>query len=340
MPEGIGERWRACRAGAAAAAERRPRTAWAGAVLGVGAAAAVPGCVLGRTLAYLSGPEPVYWFLALPFALLMFGAAALAGYAVRDVARRRLGWSARRSAVTAVLLGSAGSAPWLVPHGPSVWRAGQAPGWAVAWYGAGLLVLPAAAVLLVPGRRTRAAAAAGCLLLAVVWAVARHAWLDAETHASYQALGSPPRSLLRLVDWQGAVPAGVGYQDGRVSVEYDEVTPLPVPDGSRVATLVTERLPDGSGADFPCAEGARVSAAARAAAGAGPDRSTACRPLGGGLFRAGDSTLVRRDGRVLLVLVAAGDMSEPRGTATMIRVLHSEHTAADAEIRDLTPAQD
>lgn len=340
MLEKIGERWTSLRAEVVAAADRRPEAAWAGAAFGVSLAVAVPGCTLGGAADYLLGPEPFYWFLVLPLELLMLGAAALAGYVITDLPRRWFGWSQRRSRVTALLVGFAGLAPWLVPHGPSVWRAGQAPGWAAAYCGAGLLALPAAALLMVVRHRIRTAAAVGLLLLVVVWGSARQAWLDAESHATYLALGSPPRPLLRVVDWDEVVPTSVSYRDGRVSVEYDQPTPLPVPDGSQVATLVTERLPNGRGAGFPCAEGLTVNALAADAAGTSPDPTAACQTLGRGLFRVGDSTFVRQDGDVVLFLVMDGDMSEFGDLRSLIRVLDSEHVAADCEIRDLVPPQD
>jgi hypothetical protein len=316
-----------------AAADRRPVAAWAGVALGVSLVVALPGDILGGTADYLLGPAPFYWFLALPFALLMLGAAALAGYAVSDLPRRWFGWSRKRSAGTALLVGVAGLTPWLVPHGPSLWHPERAPGWAAACWVAGLLALPAAALLLLPGRQVRATGAVGLLLLAGVWGWARHGWLAAESHAAYLALGSPPRALLRVVGWEGAVPAAVSYRDGRVSIEYDQPTPLPVPDGSQVATLVTERLPNGRGVDAVCTEGRTVSALAPHQAGTVPDLSAPCRDLGSGLFNIGTHTLVRQDGDTLLFLVVDGDLSGD--LRSLIRVLDSEHVATDSEILDL-----
>lgn len=319
-----------------AAADRRPVAAWAVAALGVSAVLAVPGDVLGGTAAYLSGPGPFFSFLALPTALSMLGAAALAGLAIRDLPERWFGWSRRRSRAVAPLLGVVGLTPWLVPHGPSVWRAGQAPGWAIACCGTALLALPAAALLLVPRRRTRAAAAVGLLLVAGVWGWSRQAWLDAEAHAGYLALGSPPRSLLRLVDWGGATPTVVTYQDGRVSVEYDQLTPIPSPDGNRVAALVAEPSRQ-RGAGFGCAEGRIVGALASDAAGFAPDSSRACLALGHGLLMVGGRTLVRQDGDVVLFLVTDENVNAYGDLPSMIRVMDSEHVAKDSEIRDLTP---
>ncbi|GAA1958527.1 hypothetical protein [Kitasatospora viridis] len=319
-----------------AATDRRPAAAWATVALVLSVAVTVPGLMIGGSATYLLAPEPFFWFLVVPIALLMLGLALLAGYALADdVSRRWFGWRRRRSTVTGLLLGLAGLTPWVVPDGPSVWRADQSPGWAAVWCGASLLALPAAALLLVPRTRVRAAGAIGLLLLTAVWGSARHAWLDAESRASYQALGSPPRPLLRLVDWDGNIPSFISYKDGRLSIEYDQPVPLPAPDGSQTATLVVEPLPPGGDADSLCAEGRTVSAEALSAARSNPDPSTACLPLDHGLTQVGTSTLARQDGDTLLFLVLDDDTIAAGNLPSLTRVLNSAHPATNPEIRDL-----
>jgi hypothetical protein len=130
----------------------------------------------------------------------------------------------------------------------------------------------------------------------------------------------------------------VSYRDGRGSVEYDQPTPMPSPDGNQVAALVTEQSRK-QGVGFGCAEGRTVGALASDAAGFDPDSSRACLALGHGLLMVGDRTLVRQDGNVLLFLVTDEDLNADGDLPSMIRVLDSEHVAANSEIRDLAPPQ-
>ncbi|MGW4564720.1 hypothetical protein ACWEN3_20640 [Streptomyces sp. NPDC004561] len=115
---------------------------------------------------------------------------------------------------------------------------------------------------------------------------------------------------------------------------------MPAPDGRQVAALVTERLPNGRGAGFVCAEGRAVGALASGPPAFGPGPAGACVALGRGLTRVGGRALARQDGDVLLFLVTDGDLSAAGDLPSMIRVLNSEHVAADSGIRDLAPPHD
>lgn len=319
-----------------AAADRRPVASWAVAATAAGVAVAAAGDVLGGVRAFLWGDGAGVWFVALPVAVGALGLGALAVVAVADLPGRWFGWSRTRSRAAVAVLGVVVAAPWLVPGGPTVLRAGQAPGWAAGCCVAAALALPVAGLLLVPRRRVRAAGAVGLLLLAGSWGVSRHAWLDGEAHATYVALGSPPHAQLRLIDWHGTVPTEADYRDGRVEVEYDVPNLFPVPDGSQVGELVTVRA---SGS--PCAEGRALDAQVAKDYGFDAAPSHDCRTLAHGVLLADGRTLVRQDaGYTVALATGDGTLADDGSLPAALRALASDHPATRAELRTLIPTND